>query len=276
MQISVLMPFRNGAATIEAAIRSLMGQRSTNFEVLLVDDGSTDDSRRIAERLASEDRRLRVVGDERPLGLSARLNQCVDLATGALLARMDCDDVAHPDRLGAQADALEADATLDLIGCRVVVLESDEPLGVRCFPTTHAAITSHAWRGIPLAHPTFMARAVWMRRHRYDEDYERAQDQELLLRTRAASTFANLDQPLLGYREPAPSPARDASQRFRRAAVRRHVGVMAALRLCARDMLSMLAPRRVRAQLEPLAPAAQDAWRQLARTGRWPDPPSAS
>jgi len=279
VRLSVLLPFRNAAPTVRAAVRSVLEQTERDFELLALDDGSTDSSGDLVRAEASGDARVRVLGDARSLGLAARLNQALDLAGGTLLARMDADDVCHPDRLRLQAKALDADPSLDLVGSSVVVLDGDEPRGIRRFPSSHETIVAHRWRGIPIAHPTFMARAAWLRRHRYDETFTRAQDQELLLRTSASSRFGNVAAALLGYREPTDATALAAARSFRRTAVARQVGAVAALRLLVRDMAASVASSRQQRSmrgLDPLPPDEASAWRTLARTGRWRDPRSAS
>jgi len=276
VRISVLLPFRNASTTIGAAIRSILAQDESDFELLAVDDGSDDGSAARATEAGAGDPRLRLIADGRGLGLTARLNQLIDAAQGELFARMDADDAAHPSRLRLQRSALDADESIDLIGSAVVVLEGDEPAGIRRFPLDHDAIVANAWRGIPIVHPTFMGRASWFRRHRYHGDFVRAQDQELLLRTHRESRFANLPDPLLAYRTPqSVATARDA-RRTRRRAVRRHVGAAAALALGVRDTFAFFTPPRIATGLEPLSDADRDAWRTLARSGRWPDPRSAS
>lgn len=276
MKISVLMPFQDAEATIEAALRSLLLQSHRDLEVLAIDDGSRDSSRTRVTALAREDDRVRMLGDERRRGLSARLNEGIDAATGELVSRMDADDAAHPERLSAQAAALASGASLDLIGAAVVVIRDGEALGVRRFPRDHASIMASAWRGVPMAHPCLLGRAEWFRGHRYDEHLPRAQDQELLLRAAPHSRYGNLVRPLLAYREPTSEAARSESRRCRRIAVRRHRGAVAAMMLSLRDSVASRRSRDPRRGLEPLSETEQAAWRTLARSGRWPDPDSQS
>lgn len=276
MRISVLLPFRNAAGTVGAAVRSILEQSERDLEVLALDDGSTDDSRARVAAEAGSDPRVRLLGDAQPRGLAARLNELIDLARGDLIARMDSDDVAHPQRFERQCRALDADPALDMLGTAVVVLQGDEPLGIRAFPSDHAAIAARRWHGIPMAHPTFMGRRAWFERHRYDPSYERSQDQELLLRTLDGSRFANLPEPLLGYRISQVRSAARRSRDARRRAVRRHLGLSAAILLSVRDALASLAPPRHTLGLAPLDERQREQWRTLARSGRWPDPHSAS
>lgn len=275
VRISVLLPFRNAAATVGAAVRSILEQDERDFELLAIDDGSTDDSIARVRSEVGEDARVTVLVDGHQRGLAARLNELMDAAQGELFARMDADDVSHPARLRLQRAAFESTTAPDLLGTAVVVLQGDEPLGTRTHPLDHASIVAHAWRGIPIAHPTFMGRAQWFRRHRYDTRFERTQDQELLLRTRGSSRFANLAEPLLAYRaSPSVQTARRA-RCARRQAVREHVGIGASLALGVRDALARFSPARHIAGLVPFTEAERARWRALAESGRWPAPISA-
>lgn len=194
------MPVHNAQATIATAIRSILGQTYREWELLIIDDGSTDAT---AEAIAAfRDSRLRVVAGGGNLGLAARLNQAISIAQGSFFARMDADDIAYPLRLEAQVKFLEQHPECDLLGCGAVFFDGSGRLVGR-FPLrrTHAEICSNPWRGFYLPHPTWMGRREWFARNRYSEDYRKTQDQDLLLRTFDTSRFACLDGVLLGYRQ---------------------------------------------------------------------------
>jgi glycosyltransferase involved in cell wall biosynthesis len=197
--ITIAMPFFNGAATLELAIRSLLNQSYGDFELLLCDDGSDDQSLTIAHSF--RDPRVICWSDGRRLRLAARLNECIDRARGRYLARMDADDVAYPNRLELQMAFLVAHPEIDLCAAGAMVFgKHGRPLWRFNPATGHAAITRSPFRGFPLWHPLWMGRIEWFRRWRYDESAWLAQDQELLLRSYGISRFANLPQVLLGYR----------------------------------------------------------------------------
>lgn len=129
-QVSVLLPVRNGAATLDAALDSLFAQRGPSFEIVAVDDGSQDGT---PEQLAAAARRhpeLRILAT-RPgrSGLVAALQLAARSARAPLLARMDADDFCRPDRLRLQVESLKDDPTLDLVSCRVDWLGSQAPGG---------------------------------------------------------------------------------------------------------------------------------------------------
>lgn len=199
--VSVILPCHNAARTLASALRSVLVQSFSDFELLLIDDGSTDGTAGIAA--ASGDPRLRYLADGRRRGLAARLNQGVALARGRYVARMDADDVSFPERLARQVGFLEAHPDVDLLGCRAVVFRDDGRIvGLLPFAATHEALCARPWRGIPLPHPGWMGRRAWFERHRYrDPEVLRAEDQELLLRAAPLSRYACLDDVLLGYRQ---------------------------------------------------------------------------
>src|SRR5262245_53821277 len=110
-RVSVLLPCRNGARTLELALRSILAQSFTEFELLLLDDGSTDESAAIASRF--NDSRIRIFGDGMHRGLSLRLNEGVSRARGQYVARMDADDVSFPCRLERQVAYLDGNPQID-------------------------------------------------------------------------------------------------------------------------------------------------------------------
>jgi glycosyltransferase involved in cell wall biosynthesis len=200
-RVSVLLPCRNGSRTLELALRSMLAQTFTDFELLLLDDGSTDNSMAVAA--AFNDLRIRVFSDSMYRGLPWRLNQGVSCARGQYIARMDADDVSFPRRLDRQVAYLDRNPQIDLVGCRAVVFrDSGHVVGLLPFARDHATLCARPWRNIPLPHPTWMGRRGWFRTHAYRLPEVRfAEDQELLLRASPSSCYACLDDVLLGYRQ---------------------------------------------------------------------------
>lgn len=199
-KVTIAMPVRNAEATVAAAIRSMLLQTWRDWELLVIDDGSTDaTARRVAE---FRDPRVHLISGGGNLGLAARLNQAISMAQGRFFARMDADDIAYPRRLEAQVKFLQQHPECDLLGCGAVFFDDSGRLAGR-FPLrrTHAEICSNPWRGFYLPHPTWMGRREWFASNKYSEDYRKTQDQDLLLRTFDTSRFACLDNVLLGYRQ---------------------------------------------------------------------------
>ncbi len=198
--LTVGLPFRNAETTLDAAIRSVVAQTQVDWELILLDDGSTDGSRAVAETWLN-DPRIRLVADDAHRGLATRLNQITQAANGQYLARMDADDEMCPDRLMKQVQFLAENPTVDVMGSWAYLAdETGRITGVR-------KVAAHA-KPIRLAlfgyfiHPTVMGRTGWFRTNPYDEHAGWVADYELWLRTYTTSRFAVLPEPLLVYRVP--------------------------------------------------------------------------
>lgn len=211
--VSIGMPVRNCESTVRPAIRSLLKQTYENWELWLLDDGSIDGTVNIVREF--NDSRINVISDGQNLGLAARLNQAVGLARGKYFARMDGDDISYPARLARQVAFLESRQDVDLLGCGAVVFDG-KGRAVGRLPTNleHSEICAKPSAGFYLAHPTWLGRMEWFRKHPYREDAMRAQDQDLLLRTYRQSRFAALPDILLGYRQMSLSLSRTLRGRY--------------------------------------------------------------
>ena len=198
--ISIGMPLRNSSATVARAIESILAQQFVSWELIVIDDGSTDGTAGIVRRFA--DSRIRLVEHAENRGLATRLNEAVRLSTGEYFARMDGDDVMYPERLRLQHEFLQLHRDVDLVGGAVLVFRGDGVrLGMRGARRTHEQICARPWSSFPIAHPTWTGRTAWFRNHPYPEEMIRAQDQALLLHSFAGSRFATLGEIVLGYRE---------------------------------------------------------------------------
>lgn len=198
--VSVAMAMRNAERTVATALESVLEQSFCDWELLLVDDGSSDGSLEVIGRFSDE--RIRVLADGERRGLGARLNQVVELARGRYVARMDADDIAYPERFERQVAFLEAERDVDLLGTGALVFDdAGEVHGVYPVRRDHASICARPLGGFYLPHPTWMGRREWFRRYLYDASAWRAQDQDLLLRSYSGSRFASLPVTLLGYRQ---------------------------------------------------------------------------
>ena len=198
--VTVAMSLHNAASTLEPAIRSILWQTFTDWELIVVNDGSTDETDLILSRF--NDTRIHVVhGAGGQQGLATRLNQCIELARGKYIARMDADDVAYPERFERQVRYLEAHPDIDLLGHGAILFKEDGlVIGVYPAASEHGDICRRPWWGFPLAHPTWMGKRSWFARYRYRAPLSKGQDQVLLLRSYRGSRFAALPDILLGYR----------------------------------------------------------------------------
>ncbi len=203
--VTVLMPMRNAEKTLRCAIDSIRWQTEPRWELLIVDDGSTDRSKRIAAEAAAEDSRISVLDNIRQKGVAGSLNSGLGMARGQFVARMDSDDVSHPKRIETQYGFLRAHPAVDLVGAGVLaVSQRSLTVGTYCStssPLGHTELCRQPWAGIPLAHPTWFMRTAWLKSHRYANSSWMMEDQDLLLRARAASVYARLPDILVVYEE---------------------------------------------------------------------------
>jgi glycosyltransferase involved in cell wall biosynthesis len=194
------MPVYNAQHTIAPAIRSILAQTFSDWELLIIDDGSTDETLSVAQRF--RDPRIRILSNDKNLGLPVRLNETIEQSRGKYYARMDGDDVAYPQRLARQISYFCDQPKLDLIGAWTIVFGSDGiALGKRAGKLSHADICVKPVAGFAISHPTFFGRLSWFKHWMYDSRAESSCDQDLLLRSFASSQFANMPNILLGYRE---------------------------------------------------------------------------
>ena len=199
VSVTIGIPFLNAQRSLAAAVRSVFAQTHHDWELVLVDDGSTDGSIDVVRRL--DDPRVRLVRDGSHRGLCARLNQIAATARGTYLARMDADDVMHPERIERQLALLRADPGVDLVDTATFTVDDDlAPLGVRGDRPLDCRPEAVLRDGL-LIHPTVTGRAEWFRRNPYDPAFVRAEDRELWIRTCATTRFARLGEPLFFYRE---------------------------------------------------------------------------
>lgn len=198
--VSVVMPARDAERFLPEALASVRDQTLGDFELIAVDDGSRDCTREILERAAREDPRVRVVdGGGGPV---AALNAGCWLARGHYLARMDADDVCHPQRLARQVRFLEAHPEVVAAGGAIELVDSaGRPLQVFALPARDAAIRRRLLSRNALAHPAVTMRtAAWRRTGGYRERFYPADDYDLWLRMAELGALANLRAVVLRYR----------------------------------------------------------------------------
>ncbi|MGB1216791.1 MAG: glycosyltransferase family 2 protein, partial [Saprospiraceae bacterium] len=112
--VSVIMPVYNGGTYLHTAIQSILHQKFSDFEFIIINDGSSDNSLEIIESF--EDKRIKCISFEQNQGIVAALNKGVESSKGKYIARMDADDISHPERLGKQVDFLEKRTEIGIVG----------------------------------------------------------------------------------------------------------------------------------------------------------------
>ena len=198
-RVSVVLPVRDGGRFLRQAVDSMLGQRFADFELLVVDDGSTDETATIAA--GYRDARIRVERIARE-GFAAALNRGLDLARGEYVVRMDCDDVSDPDRIGEQVRFMDAHPQVGAAGTFVRALFPDGTREPWRFPTDPEELRVRLLFEPGIAHPTAILRRAWFERHglRYEKHYARVEDWDLWRRAARHFPLSNLPRFLLEYR----------------------------------------------------------------------------
>ena len=194
--VTIGLPMLNPGPFLPWVIRSVFAQSYPHWELIILDDGSTDGSLELARRI--RDPRVNVFSDGKNRGLPYRLNQILDLASGQFIARMDADDLMHPERIERQVKHLLAYPEADAVTTGAILIDRENrPMALK--PGQKPSLLEVLRRGGYL-HPSLMARADWYRKHRYSEAYPRAEDREFFVRTYASSRIDVLKEPLYFYR----------------------------------------------------------------------------
>lgn len=197
-ELSVILPVYNGEKYLDAALNSILGQSFINFELIIIDDGSTDASLSILKKFKDLDKRIRLVSRENK-NLVATLNESIDLARGDWIARMDQDDIALNQRFEMQLNWLKI-TNADICGSWVQVFGGDDTRVLR-FPVAHSAISMDLLFKNPLVHPAVTMRARLARELKYDKNFEGAEDYDFWIRAYLyGANFTNIPKVLLRYR----------------------------------------------------------------------------
>jgi glycosyltransferase involved in cell wall biosynthesis len=275
--VTIGMPVCNCAETVAEAIASILNQTLEDWELAIFDDGSQDGTADVARRF--DDPRIRLLEDKANRGLPARLNEIVRQCKSSFFARMDGDDVAYPNRLEMQVAFLQKHTEVDLVaGAMIVFDRGGSAMGVRRSPREHRQICARPSSGFPMAHPTWLGRTDWFLRNPYREDAERMEDWDLLFRAYKQSTFANLHEVVLGYREASLSLRKLANARWHKSrfiaeCAQTQGNYLGALAEVARQAAKLameafalgsgLNHRLLRHRAPPATPAELEDWREV-------------
>lgn len=256
--VTVLLPVRNGAATLQSSLTSILRQTFTNIEVLVIDDGSTDETPAILR--ACTDPRLRVLRNEKNIGLMRTLNRGLREARGELIARQDADDLSEPDRLARQLEFLERHPQVQLLGTSCWRMNpAGRVTGANDLPSTH-----HALRWASVLDNPFIHTSVIFRRATaldelggYNEALSICEDYDLWNRIAARHRVANLPERLVYYREHGTSMMQsrpEAASRAMRDLLRANLGTVFPERTFSEEEVELLSLFRLRFPRERLAP----------------------
>ena len=206
-KVTVLMPVYNGERYVGEAIESILAQTFTDFELLIVDDGSTDRTLSILREYARQDRRVVVLQNGSNLGLVPTLNRGLSATRGEYIARMDADDVSLPERLARQVAYMDQHPEVGVLGTNIVYIDAEGRLLNGGRPKARRPMSSTLihwmllWR-CAIYHPTVMIRRSVLEQtgFTYDPNFRHAEDRDLWTRLAKRTTIASLPDVLLHYR----------------------------------------------------------------------------
>lgn len=200
--VSVLMSVRNEQQWLAAAIKSVLSQSYQNFELFIVDDGSTDATSEIIKKHAATDNRIRCISHIESVGLANSLNEMIEKSNGQYIARLDGDDIARSDRLERQVSFLNDNPEVGIVGsfCREIDFEGNV-VGIWERPTSDSNIRKALLKYNPFLHSSVMLRReVFDIVGTYNPQCIYAQDVELWLRIGRQFKYAILPETLIDFR----------------------------------------------------------------------------
>ncbi len=200
-RVSIVMSCYNAAGTLKRAVDSMLQQSYRDFEFIMVDDGSTDETLTILQEYQGEDDRINIIVNETNLGLAASLNKGIKKANGKYIARMDADDESFLSRLEQQVVFLDKHDNIDILGAGIVRRTADlKEADTHLLPQKHTDIISNVFKKPLVFHPTIMVRKEIFEKHGYyNPTVTWAEDADLWYRIYDKVTFHNLQEPLLYY-----------------------------------------------------------------------------
>jgi len=208
--VSILMPVYNGDRYLRAAVDSILAQTMTDFELIVIDDASSDGSQTILNSYA--DPRLRVIRHSRNKGIVEALNNGLSQVRGRYIARMDADDISYPCRLEKQVAFLEKHPEIGVVGSWIQGFGDVRRQYIHRYPVSDKEIQASLLFESPFAHPSVMIRRAIMENleRPYSSEFPYVEDWELWSRLSKSGGGANIPTPLIQYR----IHAKSSSQRF--------------------------------------------------------------
>lgn len=200
IKISVLLPVFNAAKTLKEAIKSILEQTYTNFELIIINDGSSDNSSEIIKLF--DDNRIIYIENTENKGLIYTLNKGIAVSQGKYIARMDADDIAINTRLEKQYNFLEKHTNIDLLGTGRIIFGENIKRKKQCFPENDLDIKAYQYMACPIIHPSVMIRRETLIKNnlRYNLQYRHMEDYKLWYDILKVGKAANLKEALIYYR----------------------------------------------------------------------------
>lgn len=201
-KISVIMPNYNCERYLSEAIESILNQTFTDFEFIIIDDWSTDNSWNIIQEYAKKDSRIVAIKNEKNLKICKTLNKWIEIAKWKYIARMDSDDISIIDRFEKQIQFLDKNLDVWIVGWTMEIMDENWNIySQRRYNLNDDEIRKKLFRYSPFCHPVVMIRTSILKQSwNYDEKQVFAEDYDLYFRIWKCAQFANLENNLIKYR----------------------------------------------------------------------------
>ncbi len=201
--ITIYMPVFNAAQFLDQSISSILSQTFSNFEFIIVDDASNDNSWKIIKSYAKKDKRITAIKNKINLGVSLTSNIAISQAKGKFLARMDADDISFPDRLEKQLKFLQKNKSIIATGGQCIVIDQDDNvIGNKNFPTQFKKLKDMIFWAVPIQQPSMMVNLSKLPKNFtwYQPNQSSAEEINLMFKFMQYGQISNLKDNLLFYR----------------------------------------------------------------------------
>lgn len=202
-KVSIVLPVFNAGIYLKDCLESLLNQTYKDFELIIVDDCSTDNSYQILKQYSLKYRKIRLFRNNKNKGVSETVKKAISFSRGDYLARMDADDISLPTRIEKQLNYLENNPGTVAVGGQCFMIDaSNKIIGKKIFPTSFEAIYKYIFRFIPIQQPTLMiAKKRLPERFKYYQDgMNTAEEVELFFKLFNYGRVENIDEFVLMYR----------------------------------------------------------------------------
>ena len=198
--ISVILATYNNEQTISRSIKSVLNQTYSNFELIIVNDCSTDKTKEIIKSF--DDNRIIYVENEINIGRSRSRNSAIKIAKGNFIAIIDGDDISVPSRFDVQVNYLINNPTIDLVASNVIYFHGNKVLGTSILKLHKSNLFNFYLRSSEMPHPSWMGRPEFFKRFKYDPKMDKSEDSDLIFRARQSCKYSLLNECLVFYQIP--------------------------------------------------------------------------
>lgn len=202
--VTILMPIYNVGKQedfLAEAINSILAQTHSNWELICIDDKSSDNTATLLQAFMAKDKRIKYTLNQQAKGIAGALNTGIGLAQGEYIARMDSDDISHPERLAKQVSYLASNPNRIAVGCELNVINAEGQLiGLKKYSDDAKFLRREIFRYLPMPHPAMLVRASILKQCRYPTGYPTSEDVDLFFQLLQLGELGNVQEPLYSYR----------------------------------------------------------------------------